>query len=366
MKRSIYLSISFFLLLTACYRLPSQQKTQTPVIEQTAHSILVTDALGREITFSAPPQRMVITGKALTLVADAVYIFPEASERVIALGKSTQGTENFIALIDPTFDEKAVIEQDASAEQIAALKPDLVIYKSYLAETLGKPVEALGIPVIYVDFETPEQYMRDLAILGSVFQNETRAQQAISYYQDRADRIQQAVKDITDKPKVLMLYYSDRDGKVAFNVPPLSWIQTRMVEIAGAVPTWSEANLGKGWTQVTIEQIAVWDADFIFIISYNQDPAKIVANLKNDPQWQALRAVQDGRLFAFAGDIYSWDQPDTRWILGLTWLAGKLHPERFPDLDILNETSRFYHDLYGLDQAFVDKYIRPAFKGDLP
>jgi iron complex transport system substrate-binding protein len=117
---------------------------------------------------------------------------------------------------------------------------------------------------------------------------------------------------------------------------------------------------------VTLEQIAAWDADDIFIISYVENPSDVVDRLENDPQWRALRAVQAGRLYAFPGDLYSWDQPDTRWILGLTWLAAWLHPERLPQMDIVFEAQQFYQALYGLDQAFFDQNIRPTFKGDLP
>jgi len=360
MKQRFWLWIGL-MLLTAC----SGLTTPLPV-ETVTPSIVVTDALGREVTLVASPQRIVITGKALIMVADAVYTFPQAPVRIAALGKSSQGAANFIALIDPAYADKAIIEQDASAEQIAAVQPDLVILKSYLAETTGKPVEALDIPVIYVDFETPEQYTRDLAILGQVFQNESRAQEVAAYYHTRVEQIQAAVEGVANKPRVLMLYYSDRDGSVAFNVPPLGWMQTRLVEMAGGAPVWADANPGKGWTQVSLEQVAAWDADHIFVISYSQDAAKVVATLKNDPQWQALRAMQDGRLHAFPGDLYSWDQPDTRWTLGLTWLAGRLHPERFPNLDIVGEALQFYQTLYGLDQAFFDQHIRTTFKGDLP
>jgi iron complex transport system substrate-binding protein len=360
-KRLRLLLIIIVLLLAACAAPP------TPLPAETALSpFVVTDALGRQVTLSAPPQRIVITGKALIMIADAAYTFSEAPAHIAALGNAGQGTSNFIALIDPNYADKAIIQQDAGAEQIAALHPDLVLLKSYLAETVGAPIEALGIPVIYVDFETPEQYNRDLEILGQVFQNEAHAQEVAAFYQSRAAQIQAAVSDVSVKPKVLMLYYTDRNGAVAFNVPPLAWMQTRLVEIAGGIPVWADANPGKGWAQVTLEQIAAWDADEIFIVSYVEDPSDVVARLKNDPQWQALRAMQAGRLYAFPGDLYSWDQPDTRWILGLTWLAARLHPERFPQMDIVSEAQQFYQALYGLDQTFFDQKIRPTFKGDLP
>jgi iron complex transport system substrate-binding protein len=332
----------------------------------TSQAIVITDALDRQVTLPDAPQRIVITGKALFMIADAAYIFPEASERIIGLGDAGQGISNFIALIDPDYPAKAVLAGDAGTEQIAALQPDLVILKSYLAKTIGQPIEEIGIPVIYVDFETPEEYVRDLAIFGQIFQNSARAAEAAAFYQDKIAQIQQTIIEDVTSPRVLMLYYNDKDGNVAFNIPPAAWIQTRMVEMAGGTPIWTEANLGGSWTQVTLEQIAAWDADQIFIITYRQDASDVVEALTADPTWQALRVTQNGQLHAFPGDLFSWDQADTRWLLGLTWLAGKLHPDRFSALDMTAEAQAFYQNLYGLDASFFETHIRPTFTGDLP
>lgn len=319
-------------------------------------SVTIVDALGREVVLPAAPQRIVITGKALFMLADAAYLFPGAAEKIVGMGNAGQGSGNFIQLIDPNYAVKQVLDRDAGAEQVAALQPDLVLLKSYLAESVGAPIEALGIPVVYIDFETPEQYARDLAILGKVFGDETRAAEVSAFYQNKMDETTAAVKD-APKPRVLLLYYNEKDGSVAFNVPPMNWIQTQMVEMAGGEPVWADANPAKGWTQVTLEQIAAWDADQIFVISYFKPATEVVDGLKADPNWSAIRAVQDGSLYPFASDLYSWDQPDPRWILGLTWLAGKLHPDLFPNLDMLAKAQNFYQSLYGLDEAFVEKNI---------
>lgn len=328
-------------------------------------SVTIVDALGREVVLPAAPQRIVITGKALFMLADAAYLFPGAAEKIVGMGNAGQGSGNFIQLIDPNYAAKQVLDRDAGAEQVAALQPDLVILKSYLAESVGAPIEALGIPVVYIDFETPEQYARDLAIFGKVFGDEARAAEVAAFYQNKMDEIAAAVKD-APKPRVLLLYYNEKDGSVAFNVPPMNWIQTQMVEMAGGEPVWADANPAKGWTQVTLEQIAAWDADQIFVISYFKPATEVVDGLKADPNWSAIRAVQEGKIYPFASDLYSWDQPDPRWILGLTWLAGKLHPDLFPNLDMLAEAQNFYQTLYGLDEAFVEENIVSTFKGVLP
>ncbi len=367
MKRISLLVLFFALLLAACSS-PSgsvPQPTAAPSVQTPDTSLTVTDALNRQVTLPAPPQRIVLTGKALFMIADAAYLFPGAAEKIIGLGDAGQGSGNFIQLIDPNYAAKRTIEKDAGAEAVAALNPDLVILKSYLAESVGAPIEALGIPVIYIDFETPEQYSRDLAILGKVFGDEARAAQVAEFYQNKAQQIAQAVKD-APKPRVLVLYYTEKEGNVAFNVPPLSWIQTQMVEMAGGEPAWADANPAKGWTQVSLEQVAAWDADQIFVISYAKPAAEVVEGLKADSNWQEIRALQENQLHPFAADLYSWDQPDPRWILGLTWMAGKLHPDLFPELDITAETQNFYQTLYGLDKGFFEQNILPTFKGVTP
>jgi ABC-type Fe3+-hydroxamate transport system substrate-binding protein len=60
---------------------------------------------------------------------------------------------------------------------------------------------------------------------------------------------------------------------------------------------------------VTLEQIAAWDADRIFIISYQKNSAEIAAALKSDPQWQALRAVKQNHLYGFPADFYAGTNP---------------------------------------------------------
>lgn len=381
MKRNIHFllsCLSLLLILAACTASPAAPAAQTPVSTQAppapstetaaaepSAQISITDALGREVVLEAPPRRIVVTGKALIMVLDAVYTFPQAPERIAAIGDAAQGSTNFIALIDPEYQAKAIFTQDASPEQIAAVRPDLVILKSILAETTGKALQAIDIPVVYVDFENPEQYTRDLQVLGQVFQDEARALQLVGYYQSRVNAVQAALEGETAKPRTLLLYHNEQGGTVSFNVPPMSWMQTRMVELAGGEPVWAAANPGKGWTKVSLEQIAAWDPDHIYIVSYTKNAADVAAALKTDPQWLALRAPQQGHLYAFPSDLYSWDQPDVRWALGLTWLAGRLHPDRFSSLDIVQEAQNFYQVLYGLDQTFFDQNIRPNLKGDI-
>ena len=144
------------------------------------------------------------------------------------------------------------------------------------------------------------------------------------------------------------------DAVNAFQVPPESWMQTRMVELAGGIPVWRGTNPGYGWARVGQEQIAAWNPDVVFVISYSQDVSGIVEGFKKDQRYSVPAAVHSSKVWAFPQDFLSWDQPDTRWGLGLLWMADRLHPGR------LAQTKLFY----GFDDTVFNKEILTRFKGD--
>ena len=337
---------------------------QTPVIRQ---GVSVTDALGRTVTLPNLPRRIVIVGRASFMIADAVYMFPEAPERVVAISGTPQG-DIFRALVDPHLGEKVRLEREPGPEHIAAVHPDLVLMKSFLAGKLGRSVESLGIPVVYMSLETPEQYRREIYTLGTLFGDEARAEEINRFYQQRIETVSAGVRGISEeeKPTVLVLQHSTKGGTTAYKIPPLSWIQTTLVRLAGGRVAWAEATLGSRWTVITLEQVAAWDPEQIYIVDYFGNPKDAVRLFSRDPITQHLQAVRHGQVFAFPKDIVSWDQPDTRWVLGLTWLASHVHPTRFSNVDLEREYVDFYHTLYGLEEQVVRERLLPTVVGDWP
>ncbi len=372
MRQGLGMLLLLALALSACGpAVPSGPTAVSPTPSspppEEVRPITVTDALGRTLTFETPPRRIVVAGKATILVVDALYLFPQAAERVVAVALTGQGGD-FFPLLDPHAAAKTTLGDQAGPEQIAAVQPDLVILKSYLAEKLGASVQALNLPVFYVSLETPDQYLHEIQALGQIFGDPARAQQVVDFYRQGLARVQKGVAGLTDdqKPAVLLLQHSAKGGETAYYVPPSEWIQTRLVEMAGGRPVWLDAPPGSGWTVVTLEQIAAWNPDQIVIVDYFGDPNRAVAAFRADPIAQNLKAVQENQVLAFPKDTYSWDQPDTRWILGLTWLAAHLHPDRFADVEIMSEFYAFYQTLYGLERATVEGKLMPLLRGTLP
>jgi iron complex transport system substrate-binding protein len=276
-----------------------------------------------------------------------------------------QNGDAFLKIMDADLASKSVLETNAGAEQIAGLTPDLVILKTYMQESLGTPLDALGIKTLYVDMETPDTFYSDVRNLGAVLGDSARAEELVAYYQGVVDGITTKTANLTDpyKPKVLLLQQSTKDNEVSFKVAPAAWLQTMMVANTGGTPVWTDVADASGWSVVNMEQIASWDPDIILIVNYSGDAVTVVDQLKTDATWAALKAVQDGKIYAFPMDFVSWDQPDSRWCLGMLWAATKIQPALFADTNMTDEITNFYKTVYGLDDTVIQTQILPLVKG---
>lgn len=322
---------------------------------------LVRDASGREVSFDSRPQRIVAAGPATLMIADLLYAFPVARQHLVALGRIEQGRGDFLSAIDPRIAQLPRLERRPSIEAIAAQRPDLVVMKSSARAAIGQQIEELGLRVFYVNLETPDDYRRDVRALGAALYAEARAEQIVAYIDLIVARTGELAPP-DPAPDTLFLAARLSDDGLTLQVPPAGWIQTSIVTLAGGRPLWTEDAVGRGWTTVTIEQIAAWNPEAILLTSYDAGVVELRDNLAAQPPWDRLEAVLSDRFFAVPLDFYSWDQPDLRWLLGLQWAAVAL---RNGDLAGLEPTVReFYATMFDLDAAAFERHIAPLLVGD--
>ena len=329
--------------------------------------IRVRDARDREVTLSEVPDRIVIAGRAVALIANALYLFPEVSDRVVAVGVTDQGLGDFFQVLDDDPEEKTRLGRSAGPEEVLARDPDLVLLKSYMRDSLGMPLETAGVPVVYLDLETPEQYARDLRILGKLLRASDRAEEIVDAFDRRRAAVERATNRATtrgERPRVLLTSVSTRGNAVSFRVAPDGWIQGTQVELAGGEPVWYDRALSPGWNEVQFEQIALWDPEVVVIVSYRAPADEVRDEVIADPRWQTLSAVRNDEVYAMPADFHSYGQPDTRWILGAEWMARVLHPEVF-DESFRERIYSFYHEFYRMDRAEYEELIEPRLSGDL-
>ncbi|TVR57299.1 MAG: ABC transporter substrate-binding protein [Spirochaetaceae bacterium] len=325
--------------------------------------IEVIDSLGRIVRLEQPPQRIVLTGRSNIMLIDALYLFPEVSSRVVGVGPSDQGQGDFFAVLEPRAATMTRFGRTVTTEEILTVQPDLVVLKDAVRDSVGRPLETLGVTVLYLDLETPDRFERDILSLGHVLGQTDRAEELVRFYRDRIERVQTRVRAaLTDAepPRVLVLEYTDQAGSAVFRVAPSDWMQTQQVRYAGATPVWVDAATEPRWTPVSFEQIARWDADAIVLVSFGRPVDDVVETMLADPLWQNLRAVRDARLFGMPGDFVSWGQPSSRWILGVEWLSRVLYPQAFGTEPFLADVAGFFVEMYGLDRQRFESEVLPT------
>ena len=314
------------------------------------------------LTEPAAQNRLVLGGRAVIMVADAVYLFPGAGERVLAIAGADQGLGSFLSAIDPSYGKKIILDRNAGVETYAALKPDRVLLKSAMKKSLGVGLDALGIPQLYLNLETPEDYFNDIRSLGSLFEMEARAEAVAGFYRKKLDWLD-ALPRQGRAPRILLVQASSvQEG--TWDVPPSAWMQTKLVEMAGGEALWKEANPGSGWASVNAEQIAAWNPEVILVVDYRRDSRIAAKALASLPALAVTRAVKEGRVVGFAQDFYSWDQPDARWILGLEWLHRVLWPGAHSSGSMLESAKEFFSFMYSMNPEVFSKTVLPRLSGD--
>lgn len=124
-----------------------------------AQPVSATDDSGQVLRLAQPARRVIALG-------------PHLTEQVFALGAGSQlvGVSRFSNY--PPEATRLPVVGDAVAihlEQIAALKPDLIlVWRSGFPERARAPLKALGVPVFDSEIRTVEQLARSLRALGAL------------------------------------------------------------------------------------------------------------------------------------------------------------------------------------------------------
>jgi len=346
-KKSMFLLLIFILITGCVSAMPGDL------------NIDLMDTSGDEVTLTSFPDRIVIAGKQTPMLANFIYLFDSADDKVIAIENRSQSSNAFLSMIDTQFTEKLTIEKGAGAEQISPAEPDTVLLKASMKDQIGDQLEEIGIVPIYVSFETIEEIYRDTRIIGDLMGNEEKAESIVAFYENTKQNIDNTVSSSPDVPNTLMIQITETDGRFVYSVPSENWLQTVMVEELQGYPVWKDKVNGGGWMEVSIEQIISWQPEIILIINYQGNSPTIIEKLTSDSVWQGFLENSSVSLKPIVYDFQSWDQPDPRWILGYASIARYLHPDSVPASIIYDLVRDFYVEFYGLDLSFINSEIIP-------
>lgn len=324
---------------------PSVEPTQPPATQPAETDppapsvqpgpITVTDQAGREVTLDAPAEKIVscyylVTASLLTL---------GQKDKIVGIEMKADSRELY-KLAAPEFLELPGVGsgKETNIEAIAALEPDLVLLPSKQVEA-ADTLAGLGIPTAVVEPETYEAFNGLIELLGALCGCEDKAAELTACYDGVVQRVT-ALTAEAEKPSVYLC------GEA-------SWLractggmyQREMIEMAGGTCVSAELP-GAKWADISAEQLAAWNPEVIFSVSYAEYS---LDDIRNDAALSGLGAVKEDKLYTVPSEIEAWDYPQPSSILGLLWMAHILHPELVTEDDYVKEAQQFYQTYFGLE-----------------
>ncbi len=103
---------------------------------------------------------------------------------------------------------------------------------------------------------------------------------------------------------------------------------------------------GTKWADISAEQLAAWDPEVMFSVSYAE---YALDDIRGDAALTGVRAVAEDRLYTVPSEIEAWDYPQPSSILGLLWMTHMLHPELVSREEYVSEAQAFYRTYFGLE-----------------
>lgn len=211
------------------------------------------------------------------------------------------------------------------------IQPDLIISQALCDvcsphnKELDKTMKFLDNKpqTLVLDPHNVEEIIESIMIIARAVGKEEDGLRIKDSLYKRIEKISNATK--FKKPKVICLEWIDPIYICGHWVP-------QMVGIAGAINGISK--VGERSSKIDFSQITQFDPDIIILLPCGLDLSKVFQEysyLQTNKQWQSLRAVQNGMVFAVDALSY-FSRPGPSIITGIEILAKIINPESFPQL----------------------------------
>ncbi len=253
-----------------------------------AYPRTVTDGAGRQLTLAQRPERVV------ALYNDNFGML--ATLNILPVGVLA----NPEMLSDPIYfnGAGATIHQvkygdSVDAEDVAGLRPDLIMAYSIEEAQALEGIAPVYIPPKPANLEQLYDHLRNVAAL---FALEAEAERAITSFQMRYEAYRSlAPKDVS------VLKLGVMDDQVFY----ISTIDDPLCQILNTLAQcdWQKTTPDEYWGYETnIEGVLALDPDVIILNNWGSATREaMLADLAENPLWNELRAVQNGRVVGTAG-----------------------------------------------------------------
>lgn len=318
--------------------------------ESATDALAVTDLAGRTVTLPAPPEKaLAIAGPSY----EKVFLLGQADR--LAGAHFLMVERPWVIATNPNIAGVAAIESpgEPNVETLLSLEPDVALFFDY-EEPLAAMTDA-GIPVVVVQNssgnpKTADEFIdyqkKEVQVFADTFGGaaQEKAKEWMAYFDEKVAYVQGKVSGIPEADRKTALYAYGDEGLGVFS--QYSYVSF-WLELAGGKNLADETGQEMD-TLVTMEQVVAWDPDFYFLGRMENGDS-----ILGDEKWAGLSAIQNGNVHVCPDGVMFWDY-SSEGVLLMEFLAQKMYPELFADLDMVGETQAYYSKFYNYDLSAED------------
>ena len=221
---------------------------------------------------------------------------------------------------------------ELNKENLIDANPDLIISQEtceVCAAYTNQVKSALEIlpnkPELYsMDPHNLKEIIQSVTKLGQILNKEKKSVEIVNSLERRIQHIQNSEKKLI--PKVLAIEWIEPFFTAGHWIP-------QMIEFAGGINLISKT--GEHSRRMDMDEVVNSKPDIIIFMPCGFDTDRTVQEyesiLHNNPAWNSLQAVKNNQIYAVDANSF-FSKPSIRTIDGLEILAKIIHPEKFKDL----------------------------------
>lgn len=262
-----------------------------------------TDDLGREVTLTQPK-------RVACLLGSFAQIWQLAGGEVIA---TADDAWDDLGLELPEDCVNLGNTKELSLELLLAAKPDFILASANTRQNLEwkETLEAADIPTAYFDVSDFQDYLRLLELCTNITGRRDLYEKHGIEVQQQIDAVLEKAESRGNSPTVLCMRASASSVTVKNSQDN---VLGEMLHSLGCMNIAdSDASLLEN---LSLERILQEDPAYIFIVQRGDDTegmkAYVETMMRENPAWQQLTAVKEGRLFFMDKNLYNL-KPNHRW-----------------------------------------------------
>ena len=309
----------------------------------------ITDMAGRKVTIPDKINRVIPYDNKTN-----VMLYPVAGQLMVAKARAMESPD--LKYITKSYLQLQEIDTK-NAEEVLKLKPDLIVVAAFIddGESLSQYItfsDKTHIPLVVVDLELMK-LDKSFEFLGKVLNKSDEA----AKFTDFTRSVYADIKKMTATKKVMTKAYlaNDNDG---LRTAPKGSRHEQLFHVMGIENVAAAPLDMKGFSIISIEQMMVWNPDYIFCMGKAQNsPYRTV--LKS-ALWQGISAVKNKKVYYVPSEPFIWFDmpPSINRLLGIIWFS-EIFYNQSPQIT-RNKIKEFYRLFYRY--MLTDKEYDNLFK----